>query len=249
MSLGDSTNSGLPVISKMITIAIDGFSSTGKSSLAKRIAHVLGFVYVDTGAMYRAVALHALRKGWIGPNGEWNETAIVEALPSLKINFSAGLEGTNRILLNGEAVEDEIRSMAVSQAVSKVSAIVPVRRAMVAQQQAMAHSDRGLVMDGRDIGTVVFPQAELKLFMTARPEVRANRRFAELRSKGIGDVSWQEVFDNLAQRDAEDSARLDSPLLCAPDARILDNSDMDFDQTFALALSWARERMEEKERI
>jgi cytidylate kinase len=212
----------------MNAIAIDGFSSTGKSSVAKILAQRLGYLYVDTGAMYRAVALHALRNGWVGPDGSSVNAHAAEALRA-----GAGTQD----------VEAQIRTMEISQIVSKVSAVPEVRRALVAQQQRLGTDSPGVVMDGRDIGTVVFPEAKLKIFMTARPDVRAARRFAEMEAKGSTDgLSVQDIAANLAQRDAEDQARLDSPLLKAQDALVLDNSDLTFDQAVEQAYTWARER-------
>ena len=224
----------------MNAIAIDGFSSTGKSSVAKILAQRLGYLYVDTGAMYRAVALHALRNGWVGPDGSSVSPAAAEALRAgagtLDIRWRWEASGQQHTLLNGEDVEAEIRTMEISQIVSKVSAVPEVRRALVAQQQKLGTDSPGVVMDGRDIGTVVFPEAKLKIFMTARP-------FAEMEAKGSTDgLTVEDIATNLAQRDAEDQARLDSPLLQAHDALVLDNSDLTFDQAVEQAYTWARER-------
>jgi cytidylate kinase len=227
----------------MNAIAIDGFSSTGKSSVAKILATRLGFLYVDTGAMYRAVALHALRNSWIHPDGSPLGDTLKNEVGTLDIRWRLVPDGQQHTLLNGEDVEAEIRSHAISQVVSKVSAIPEVRRALVAQQQRLGVDSPGVVMDGRDIGTVVFPDARLKIFMTARPEVRAARRYAEMQAKGAADgLTLDEVAANLMQRDAEDQARLDSPLLQAQDARVLDNSDLTFDEAVDLAFGWAQER-------
>ena len=172
----------------MNAIAIDGFSSTGKSSVAKVLAQRLGYLYVDTGAMYRAVALHALRNGWVGPDGSLEAAGSTDALRAgvgaLDIRWRWEASGHQHTLLNGEDVEAQIRTMEISQIVSKVSAVPQVRRALVAQQQKLGTDSPGVVMDGRDIGTVVFPEAKLKIFMTARPDVRAARRFAEMEAKG-----------------------------------------------------------------
>jgi cytidylate kinase len=200
-----------------ITIAIDGFSSCGKSTLARDLAKVLGYAYVDSGAMYRAVTLYFLKNkiDYSDPD------AVRRALPQIKIQFKLKDNG-NRTFLNGEDVEEQIRTMEVSQHVSPVAAISEVRKAMVAQQQAMGQ-EKGIVMDGRDIGTVVFPDAELKIFLTASETVRCQRRFEELQQKGW-DITPKEVKKNLAERDHIDSSRADSPLKQAEDAVVVDNS-------------------------
>ena len=218
----------------LIRIAVDGYASTGKSTLAKRLASSLGFLYIDTGAMYRMVALYAIRQGWAAPD-TINARAINASLDQVNLAFARDAQGQNRAILNGEDVEEAIRTMEVSRVVSSVSSLVPVRRRLVAQQQAMGHS-QSLVMDGRDIGTVVFPDAELKLFVTADADVRANRRFAEMESANPGAVSLAEVKANLLQRDQEDRERLDSPLLQAQDAVVLDNSSVSPDELFEQAM-------------
>jgi len=220
-------------------IAIDGFSSTGKSTVAKRLAQALEFIYVDTGAMYRMVALVAIRQGWV-QDGYLDEAALVNHLPNISLDFQRGLQGENLAVLNGEVVEADIRTMEVNRIVSRVSSIPAVRRQLVAQQQRMGQG-QSLVMDGRDIGTVVFPHAELKIFMTADSDIRAARRLEELRAKGDQTVTLAEVKSNLLQRDAQDQGRLDSPLLQADDARILDNSDISPDEVFQVAFEWAQE--------
>lgn len=220
-------------------IAIDGFSSTGKSTVAKRLAQALQFIYVDTGAMYRMVALVAIRQGWV-QDGYLDEAALVNHLPNISLDFQRGLQGENLAVLNGEVVEADIRTMEVNRIVSRVSSIPAVRRQLVAQQQRMGQG-QSLVMDGRDIGTVVFPHAELKIFMTADSDIRAARRLEELRSKGDETVTLAEVKSNLLQRDAQDQGRLDSPLLQAEDARILDNSHISPDEVFQVAYDWAKE--------
>ncbi len=204
-----------------IIITIDGHSSTGKSSFAKAIATRLGYIYVDTGAMYRAVTLYGLQHGLIAPDGIIDEKALLKALSDINITFR-NIEGQNCTFLNGVNVEAEIRGIAVSQVVSTVSAIAGIRRHLVHLQQLMG-KDKGIVMDGRDIGTVVFPQAELKIFMTADPKVRAERRYRELIAKGI-DVSFDEVLQNVIQRDHDDETRAVTPLRRADDALLLDNS-------------------------
>lgn len=227
-----------------ITIALDGHSSTGKSTLAKRIAASLGYLYVDTGAMYRCAALCAMREGLLDDLNTLDAVAIAYAVSNCTIGFERDAEGRNCATLDGENVEDIIRTMEVSSKVSYVSAIVDVRRSLVAQQQAMG-AGGGVVMDGRDIGTVVFPNAELKIFMTARPEVRAQRRYEELIAKGE-DVTLAEVSENLSERDMIDSNRSEGPLVAADDARILDNSDIDREEQFQLAMEWARKEIERK---
>lgn len=210
-------------------IAIDGFSSCGKSTVAKAVAKKLNFVFVDSGAMYRAVTLYFLRN-----NIDFaNTSAVAEALQNIHIDFIPNTEKT-QILLNGEDVSDEIRQMEVSEKVSEVSAIKEVRHAMVAQQQQLG-SRRNIVMDGRDIGTTVFPDANLKIFMTADPLIRANRRLAELSSKGE-NVTLEEVIENLAHRDHIDSTREESPLRQATDAIVLDNSHLSQEEQLAFVL-------------
>ena len=222
-----------------LTIAIDGHSSTGKSTLAKELAAYLGYIYVDSGAMYRAVALKALRHGWVSKELGIQEENIINALESLKITFSVNSQGQSITMLNNENVEDAIRTMEVSNVVSQVSKLIPVRRRLVALQQKMGEQG-GVVMDGRDIGTVVFPKADLKIFMTASDEVRALRRKAELDSKGQ-DYSLNEVLENLKSRDKSDMERADSPLIAASDARILDNSEINRKEQFNLVLGWINE--------
>ena len=222
-----------------LTIAIDGHSSTGKSTLAKELAACLGYIYVDSGAMYRAVALKALRHGWVSKELGIQEENIINALESLKITFSVNSQGQSITMLNNENVEDAIRTMEVSNVVSQVSKLIPVRRRLVALQQKMGEQG-GVVMDGRDIGTVVFPKADLKIFMTASDEVRALRRKAELDSKGQ-DYSLNEVLENLKSRDKSDMERADSPLIAASDARTLDNSEITKAEQFDLVLAWVKE--------
>jgi len=214
-----------------IIIAIDGHSSCGKSTLAKQLAQELGYTYIDSGAMYRAVTLHLLRHQIKADE----QQRISHALPQIEIRFNA----RNETLLNGENVEQAIRQMEVSQYVSEVAAVPEVRRAMVEQQQQMGEN-KAIVMDGRDIGTVVFPEAELKIFLTASPEIRAERRFKELQDKGQ-DSSIEEVNANLRHRDHIDSTRADSPLRQAADAVIIDNSRLNRDQQLARALELARQ--------
>lgn len=219
---------------KKITIALDGFSSTGKSTLAKQIAKELGYVYVDTGAMYRAVTLFAMQNNWVNDQ-ELNEEKLVEALPEIKINFVFNPNlGFAEVYLNGNNVENKIRSLDVSQQVSKIAAVSQVRSKLVEQQQIMGQ-DKAVVMDGRDIGTVVFPNAELKLFMTADAQTRAKRRFDELSAKG-DNVNFQDVLSNVIERDLIDSTREDSPLIKAQDAVEIDNSNLTKEEQFKLVM-------------
>ncbi|MBQ3363814.1 MAG: (d)CMP kinase [Muribaculaceae bacterium] len=215
---------------KKITIAIDGHSSTGKSTMAKTLAKRIGYAYVDTGAMYRAVTLFALRNKLI-KGDKVDEKALKEHLKhgDIVITFRPTKDGKSVTVLNGRNVERYIRSMRVSNVVSVIAAIGFVRKEMVRQQQAMG-KDKGLVMDGRDIGTVVFPDAEMKVFATASAQVRAQRRFDELRSKGDTTTTFDEVLANVTERDRIDSTRKESPLRQAEDAVVLDNSNLTFEQ-------------------
>ena len=215
---------------KKITIAIDGYSSCGKSTMAKDLARDLGYIYVDTGAMYRAVTLFAMQKGLFNDaDGTIDSTQLQALMPQIKITFAQN-EATGRpdTYLNGELVEQQIRSMDVSSRVSTVAALSFVREAMVAQQQAMG-AKGGVVMDGRDIGTVVFPNAELKIFVTASAEVRAQRRYDELQQKGM-PADYADILKNVQERDYIDSHREVSPLRQADDALLLDNSHMTIDE-------------------
>ena len=208
---------------KKITIAIDGFSSCGKSTMAKDLARELGYVYVDTGAMYRCVTLYALRHGLFRTDGTINLPQLEAEIPSINISFKLNKEtGRPDTYLNNENVESEIRTMEVSSRVSPIAAVPFVRAALVAQQQKMGE-DKGIVMDGRDVGTVVFPNAELKIFVTASAEVRAQRRYDELKAKGM-EADFEEILDNVKQRDYIDSHREVSPMRKADDAIELDNS-------------------------
>lgn len=213
-----------------ITIAIDGYSSTGKSTVAKRLAKSLGYVYVDTGAMYRAVTLYALRNDYFG-EGKSNEKALINDLPKIDLEFIFNKESEfSEMHLNGENVEKEIRTLEVSDYVSPVAEIQEVRIKLVEIQQKMGENKR-IVMDGRDIGTVVFPGAELKIFMTASVSARATRRYKELLDRGE-EVSYEEVLENVQTRDFIDSNREFSPLRKAEDAIELDNSDMGLQEQF-----------------
>lgn len=207
-----------------ITIAIDGYSSTGKSTMAKALARAIGYAYIDTGAMYRAVTLYCLDNG-LFDGDTVDEAALEQQLDDIHITFRANAEGRSETWLNGVNVESEIRSMRVSDKVSIIAAIGSVRRDMVRQQQAMGR-DKGIVMDGRDIGTVVFPDAELKVFVTADPMVRAQRRYDELRAKGDTTTTLDEVLHNVTERDRIDTTRAESPLRQADGAVVLDNSHM-----------------------
>lgn len=223
---------------KNIVIAIDGYSSCGKSTLAKALAAQLGYAYVDSGAMYRAVTLFALSHN-IDP---LNDEQVIDSLQHIHIRFE-NKDGNNRTLLNDQDVEAEIRDMSVSEWVSPVSAIPAVRRAMVRQQQAMG-ANKCIVMDGRDIGTVVFPDAELKIFLTADTEERVRRRYLELQRAGR-EASWENVSHNLLERDRIDSTRADSPLRQAEDAVVIDNTSLNPDEQLQIALNMAYAKMQE----
>lgn len=214
-----------------IIIAIDGFSSSGKSTMARRLASAIGYRYIDSGAMYRAVTLFALEAGFIGPDGQPDAAALEAALPHIHVDFEPQPDGTQHTMLNGVDVEAEIRRLRVSNVVSPVAALPAVRHALVAMQKEMGRK-RGIVMDGRDIGTVVFPDAELKIFMTADAEVRARRRYDELTAKG-DSVSFEEVYQNVIRRDHADMTRAISPLRQADDAIVLDNSHMTVEEQMA----------------
>ena len=221
---------------KKIVIAIDGFSSCGKSTFAKAIAAKLGYIFIDTGAMYRAVTLYALEQGAI-VEGEVDQERVEQLLGEVEISFRFNAErGASDIYVNGVYAEDRIRGIEVSNCVSKVSSIGAVREKLVAMQQQMG-SERGVVMDGRDIGTVVFPDAELKIFMTADPKVRAERRYKELTAKG-DEVTMEEILENVISRDQADMTRAISPLRRAEDALELDNSYMSVEEQMA----WFMER-------
>ena len=222
---------------KRITIAIDGYSSTGKSTLAKELAKRLNYSYVDTGAMYRCIALYALNNGFY--DGQLDATGLINSLENISISFDYDpSKNSNITLLNNENVEEEIRGIRVSNKVSEIASISEIRKNLVSQQKIMGKS-KGVVMDGRDIGTVVFPDAELKIFMTASAEIRAKRRFLELDKKGV-HVNYEEILHNIKERDFIDSTRVESPLKKAEDAITLDNSAMSKDEQARLALSWAR---------
>jgi cytidylate kinase len=224
---------------KKIIIAIDGHSSCGKSTMAKSLAQELGYIYIDSGAMYRVVTLYALRNGLIN-NGIPNREKLIAGLKNIKITFKWDeILGKNTTFLNGENVEEEIRRLEVSENVSPISTIAEVRHEMVKQQRENG-KNKGIVMDGRDIGTVVFPDAELKIFMTASPEIRAQRRFLELKEKGQ-EVDFDSILQNVEGRDEIDSNRKVSPLKRADDALILDNSYLSREEQ----LKWTLEKVKE----
>ena len=224
---------------KKITIAIDGYSSCGKSTMAKDLAKEIGYIYIDSGAMYRAVTLHCIEEGLID-NGVINEEKLKAQLPELQITFKLNPQtGKPQTYLNNRLVEDEIRTLAVSSKVSLVAALNFVRTAMVHLQQQMG-KEKGIVMDGRDIGTTVFPDAELKIFVTASDEIRAQRRYDELQAKGESG-SYEDILQNVRERDLIDTTRKVSPLCKADDAIVLDNSNM----SIAEQKQWLAERFRE----
>ncbi|HLW39668.1 MAG TPA: (d)CMP kinase [Brumimicrobium sp.] len=221
---------------KELTIAIDGWSSCGKSTLAKSLAKVLNYAYVDSGAMYRGIALFSLQNGLISPDFI-NTEGIINALPKITLSFSN--YGKSELILNGENVENKIRTLMVSNVVSSIAKIKEVRVYLVAQQRQLGENG-GVVMDGRDIGSVVFPNAELKIFLTASPEVRTQRRYDELVAKGE-KTTWEEVRKNLELRDHTDANRKESPLIQTADAIVIDNSDLTPDEQLQKALNLVEE--------
>lgn len=223
-------------ISPKIIVAIDGYSACGKSTLAKDLGKKLGYAYIDTGAMYRAVTLYFIQNDV----DLEDQIAVAKALAAITIEF-INVNGKNQTLLNGKNVEDEIRKMFVSQKVSPVAAISAVRRAMVAQQQAMGEK-KGVILDGRDIGTVVFPKAELKIFLTASPKIRTQRRYNELVAKGQS-ATFEAIQANLLERDHIDSNRADSPLKQAEDAVVIDNSNLSIKEQLAMVKVLVKERI------
>ncbi len=226
-----------------ITIAIDGFSSTGKSTVAKQLAKALGYVYVDSGAMYRAVTLYAMQNDYINVN-RFDSEKLISQLENVLITFKFNKEsGFAEVYLNGENVENVIRNLEVSNFVSRVAEISEVRKMLVKQQHKIG-KDKGVVMDGRDIGTVVFPEAELKIFMNASAEIRARRRYHELLEKNE-DVSYDEVLHNVMLRDKIDSSRKDSPLRKAEDAIEIDNSDLTVEEQFNTLVGLAKKAIRE----
>lgn len=225
---------------RKIIIAIDGYSSSGKSTMARQLASAIGYRYIDSGAMYRAVTLWAMRHGYMSQGMSPDVDAIVAALPVIKIDFK--VDGPRQLTtLDGEIVENEIRSLEVSNCVSPIAAIPQVRHALVKMQQAMGES-KGIVMDGRDIGTVVFPHAEMKVFCDASAERRAERRYKELTDKGAS-VTFEEVLENVRTRDHIDETRSEGPLRCADDAVRLDNSSMTIDEQNRWLLELYRQRV------
>lgn len=224
-------------MNKKINIAIDGYSSCGKGTLAKELAQALGYVFIDSGAMYRAVTLHMMRLGV----DVADEAAVERALEGVEVGFLNKGDQPAEVTLNGISVESEIRTIEVASKVSEVAKIDAVRTKMVALQQAIG-LQKGVVMDGRDIGTVVFPDAELKIFMTASAAVRAQRRFAELIAKG-DDVTLEEIASNLAHRDQIDANRENSPLTLTGDYRVLDNSELSREAQFSMALDWVNQAL------
>ena len=227
----------LLTLMRKITIAVDGYSSCGKSTLSNDLAHALGYAYIDTGAMYRAVTWYCIENKITGMD-KFSDERIIAALPHIRLQFIFGKK--SEIHLNGKAVEKEIRSMEVASLVSRVSTIHEVRVQMVTLQREMGKQG-GVVMDGRDIGTTVFPNAELKIFMTADENIRIQRRKLEMETKGI-KVTEEEVRKNIHQRDADDTTRKESPLRKADDALVLDNSNLTREQQLAMALQWAKDR-------
>lgn len=224
-----------------ITIAIDGYSSTGKSTIAKQLADWLDYVYVDTGAMYRAVTLYAMENGFIS-EAHFDKQALIQALPNVSLSFKKNSEtGKAEIHLNGHNVEPLIRSLKVSEYVSPIATVPEVRRKLVEQQQAMGEG-QGVVMDGRDIGTVVFPKAALKIFLNASADERAKRRYRELVERGEL-VAYTDVLANVMERDHIDSTRKDSPLKKAEDAIEIDNSEMNLEDQFHVILQLAKDRI------
>lgn len=226
---------------KKIIVAIDGHSSCGKSTMAKDLAREVGYIYVDTGAMYRAVTLFAMRNNLFDADGNINTERLEQLLPEVKISFKLDPETSRPMTcLNGEVVEQEIRSLEVSQHVSPIAALPFVRAKLVEQQQAMG-KEKGIVMDGRDIGTVVFPEAELKIFVTASAEIRAQRRYKELQAKGM-PADFDDILKNVEERDYIDSHRATSPLRQADDALVLDNSHLTIEEQ----KKWLMEKFNEK---
>lgn len=226
---------------RKITIAIDGYSSTGKSTVAKQLADYLGYIYVDSGAMYRAVTLYAMRKGFITEK-QFNKQALINALDAIDISFKkVDISKPAHVVINGEDVEKQIRTLEVSSFVSPIATVPEVRKKLVEQQQQMG-KNKGVVMDGRDISTVVFPKAELKIFMEASAEQRAQRRYLELTHRG-DQVTYEAVLKNVIDRDRIDTTRKDSPLIKAKDAIVIDNSSMNLEDQFHIVLQLAKDRI------
>ena len=224
---------------KKIIIAIDGYSSTGKGTLAKQLAKALNYIYVDSGAMYRAITLYAIENRFLTPN-KFDKKSLIDSLEKLDLEFKTDADKKPVLLLNGQMVSSKIRGLEVSNSVSLVAAVADIRKSLVKKQRQMGRN-KGIVMDGRDIGTVVFPQAELKIFMTASAEIRAHRRFDQM-LKIDSCIEYKTVYDNIVYRDQKDSTRKDSPLKKAKDAMVLDNSKMNRDQQFQKAMFWVKSR-------
>ena len=226
---------------KRITIAIDGYSSTGKSTVAKQLADYLDYVYVDSGAMYRAITLFALQKGFISES-HFNKIALINSLEDISIEFrNDDTISVVEMYLNDKNVEREIRTFQVSEYVSQVAALSEVRKKLVTIQHQMG-KNKAIVMDGRDIGTVVFPEAELKIFMSAKPEERASRRYKALIEKG-DDITYEEIYKNVQERDLMDTTRKESPLIKAEDAIEIDNSELNLEDQFHIILQLAKDRI------
>ena len=225
---------------RTITIAIDGFSSTGKSTLGRQLANYLDYVFVDSGAMYRAVTLYGLQKGFISETG-FDSEKLIASLTDISLEFVNNSKGIAEIHLNGENVEKEIRTLEISEYVSPVATLSEVRKKLVELQRKLGEG-RGVVMDGRDIGTVVMPNADLKIFMNASREVRAQRRYKELLNRGE-NISYEEVLENVTERDNIDSTRQLSPLKQADDAIVVDNSEMNISDQFHMILQLAKDRI------
>ena len=223
---------------KKIIIAIDGHSSTGKSTLAKQLAKALDYIYVDSGAMYRAVTLYALEQGFISDK-KLDTDALISNIENVNIEFKKEGNNPTVLYLNNKEVSSKIRGMEVSNLVSKVAALPQVRQCLVKEQRKMGQN-KGIVMDGRDIGTVVFPEAELKIFMTASAQTRTQRRFNELTAK-VEQVDFDEVYENITSRDYKDSTRADSPLTQAKDARVLDNTNLTQSQQYKIVMDWIKD--------
>ena len=227
---------------KKIIIAIDGHSSTGKGTLAKQLAKALNYIYVDSGAMYRAITLYAIENRFLTPY-KFDEMALINSLEKLDLEFITDVDKNSALLLNGQLVSSKIRGLEVSNRVSLVAAVADIRKSLVKKQRQIGRN-KGVVIDGRDIGTVVFPQAELKIFMTASAEIRAHRRFDQM-SKIDARIDYKAVYDNIVSRDQKDSTRKDSPLKQAKDAMVLDNSKINRDQQFQIAMAWVKSRTNE----
>ena len=222
-------------MSKKLIIAIDGYSSTGKSTLARELAVNLGYIYVDSGAMYRAVTLHGITKGLISST-KFNEHSLISSVLKLKIEFKKSSEGFTNLFIDGNKIDDQIRSINVSRLVSKVAALSEIRSFLVKQQRKIG-LNKGIVMDGRDIGTVVFPNADLKIFMTASVKIRAMRRYKELILTD-NNINFEDIIENINSRDYEDSNREHSPLYRAKDAKVLDNSDLSQEKQLIKVMGW-----------